>query len=354
LNNRNRIEDFNVLKKSSIGFLFLILSLGCGEPSEVEMEVPISGKLVYVEDFGGRQGVLAGRFGDLVLIEGNENKRYALTDDHYYYAYPNLVNGGKEVWFESKRGDDLWPAGLSSRSDLYSLDVETRQVRNIRDSLSTVFAVPLEDGIERISVSPSGSRMVFQMRDVETGSPIGPRPFFYLDRDFNMLRRVEDETYRISWMQVFWSDDENKISFDSGGHRRVFVYNFERQQAHRISNEFIESIQRPMFCHAGSWIDDNRFVYSCSYSGGNEIKIFQYDYHTDSSTEIAEIVKENFGIQSLHISRDGSYLVFIGTTSVDFKIVESAIYVYDIETNEMQSFAENKRQKRWLRWYEDF
>ena len=124
--------------------LLIVAVAGCAEPVEMEMEVPIPGKLVYVEDFSGRHGVLAGRFGDLVLIEGNENKRYALTDDHYYYAYPNLVNGGKEVWFESKRGDDLWPAGLSSRSDLYSLDVETRQVRNIRDSLSTVFAVPLK------------------------------------------------------------------------------------------------------------------------------------------------------------------------------------------------------------------
>lgn len=318
----------------------------------MEMDVPIHGKLVYVEDFAGRHGVLAGRFGDLVLIDGNENKRYALTDDHYYYAYPNLVNDGKEVWFESKRGDDLWPAGLSSRSDIYSLDVETRQVRNIRDSLSTVFGVSLVEGIERISVSPSGSRMVFQMRDVEKGAPLSPRPFFYVDRDINMLRRFEDETYRISWMQVFWTNDESIISYEHGGHPRVYIYDFKNEIARRLSNDFIESTNRPVACYAGSWLGEDHFVYTCRYTR-NEIKIFHYDYSNDSSIEIAEIVKENFGIQSLHISRDGSYLVFIGTTSVDFKIVKSGIYVYDLETKEMKVFADNKRQKRWLRWYED-
>jgi hypothetical protein len=343
-----------VLKKSFIGFLFLFMLLGCGEPSEVEMEIPIPGKLVYVEDFAGRHGVLAGRFGDLVLIDGNNNRRYALTDDHYYYAHPNLVNNGKEVWFESKRGDDLWPAGLGSRSDLYSLDVETRQVRNIRDSLSTVFGVPLELGISKFSVSPSDTRVVFSMRDRNNPDESSLTSFFHIDKDEQQLKRVENRLIREPIDHAFWSPDESKITYEMMiRYARVYTFDIGNNEQREISNDFIESSASRVWCVTGNWYTNNKFVYVCSNRDMRFNKIFIYDYEEGSSKEIAEIVKDNFAIRSLHISRDGSYLVFIGTTSIDFEIVESAIYVYNLETDEMESFAVNKREKRWMRWYED-
>ena len=325
---------------------------GCSESPVMEMEVPISGKLVYVEDFAGRHGVLAGRFGDLVLIDGNENKRYALTDDHYYYAYPNLVNGGREVWFESKRGDDLWPAGLGSRSDLYSLDVETRQVRNIRDSLSTVFGVQLKEGIDRISISPTESKMVFQMSDLEKGSPIGSRSFFYVDKNEQELKRVEDRL-SIGPDNVYWSSDEMKLAYERMvRYGLVYTYDLERHEKNLLTNELLETGSR-VLCRTGSWQNNKVFVYMCKENVGNRSLIYKFNYEEDTTTVVAEIIKDNFLIRSLHISDDGSYLVFIGITSVDYKIVESGIYVYNLETEEMQSFAVNKREKRWMRWYED-
>jgi len=334
--------------------MMIILALaGCREPIEVEMEVPIPGKLVYVEDFAGRHGVLAGRFGDLVLLDGNKNRRYALTDDHYYYAYPNLVNNGKEVWFESKRGDDLWPAGLGSRSDLYSLDVETRQVRNIRDSLSTVFGVPLELGISKLSVSPSGRRFVFKMRDRNNPNESSLTSFFYFDKDYPDLKRVENRLTREPIDHTFWALDESKIAYEMMvRYGLVYTYDIENQEHRNLSNDLLESISR-VFCRSGSWQNNKEFVYMCRENVGNRSIIYKYNYEEDASTIIAEIVKDNFLVRSLHISRDGSYLVFIGRTMEDYKILKSALYIYDLETEEMTAFAVNKREKRWMRWYED-
>lgn len=343
--------------KLTLPFVVMILLMvalaGCRESSEEDMEVPISGKMVYVEDFSGRHGVLAGRFGDLVLIDGNENKRYALTDDHYYYAYPNLVNNGKEVWFEAKRGDDLWPAGLGSRSDIYSLHVETREIKNIRDSLSTMFGIDIEEGTSKLSVSPSESKMVFKMKDRNNPNESSSTSFYYVDKDKLEIIRVENELTRDPIDHTFWSPDETKIVYEMMvRYGLVYTYNLEDQERRTVTNEFIESENR-IFCRSGSWQNSNEFVYMCRHNVGNRSKIYKYNYEEAKSTEIAEIVKDNFLIRSLHISRDGSFLVFIGRTMEDFNILKSAIYVYDLETEEMHAFAVNKKEKRWLRWYED-
>jgi Tol biopolymer transport system component len=323
------------------------------EPKQQQIEIPVSGKLVYVEDFSGNHGLLAGRFGNLVLLDSDTQTRYAITDDHYYYAYPNLMRDGNSIWFESKRGDNLHLAGLGSNSDIYSINIQSGEIKNIRDSLSTLSDRPLVNRATKWSVSPSEEKVSFVMPDSDNQESL--TTFFYLDITKNKLFTIEQSSNRMPNNQIFWSPDEMMINYELGGHSRVYVHNLNSGESRKIHNEFIESVEKPMFCQNGSWLSNSEFVYHCKYSGANYVKVFMYDYNEDVSREIAEIVRDKIAMRSLHISSSGDKLVFIGKDfSMESFVTESSgIYVYDLKSGEMISFAVNNRNKEWMRWYED-
>ncbi len=92
--------------------------INCSGQKVEPFELPINGKLVYVEGLRGEGWLTANPFGELVMLDGKSQTRHVLTWDGYYYAHPNLTPDGKSLIFESKRSDNIGISGLSADCDI--------------------------------------------------------------------------------------------------------------------------------------------------------------------------------------------------------------------------------------------
>ncbi|MGF1670170.1 MAG: hypothetical protein ACFCU6_06960 [Balneolaceae bacterium] len=98
--------------------LLSINIINCSGQKVEPFELPIEGKVVYVEGLRGEGWLTANPFGELVMLDGKSQTRHVLTWDGYYYAHPNLTPDGKSLIFESKRSDNIGISGLSADSDI--------------------------------------------------------------------------------------------------------------------------------------------------------------------------------------------------------------------------------------------
>lgn len=337
--------------------LLMVCLSGCREPLMQNIDLPVDGKLLFVEDFSGRDGLLAGRFGDVVLLDGATQKRYALTDDHYYAAHPNLVDGGR-VWFEGKRERNIGTAGLGAHSNLYSVDTESRRITDLNDSLSTFFGTPLGLRVSRLSLSPLQVRMTVVRSDYEASETGYRQSFFLMDLGNRKITKLTDDRtrYPSSDSQVFWSPDEDKIAYHITLHG-IFYTNLNSGVESKIQTDHLITTDRLVHCVAGSWHDDHSFVLGCKEVHSDKNKIFLFNIDQEEFEKIATIEKENFRIDSINISKKQNKMLFVGTHYPDgYERMDrwvSEIWLYDLTSGAYYPVTDTRRIKGWLRWYED-
>jgi hypothetical protein len=113
--------------------LILFLIVSCNKKFDEIIE--IDGKLLLVEDLDGEGGILDGDFGDIVVFDIDSVKRYEITDDDYYDRYPTYSKTMNSIVFEAKKIGVHSITGLTSDSNIFSLNLKTKVIEQIDNKL---------------------------------------------------------------------------------------------------------------------------------------------------------------------------------------------------------------------------
>jgi hypothetical protein len=319
-----------------------------------DIDLPFEGKLVYVEDVS-QDGLTAGRFGDLVLLDGYQNKRVLLTKDNYYNMNPSWFNDGVSILFESKRDPDLFALGLSWGSSLFEIDINTREIKSFRRDLLEHELV--ENRMYAPSLSHSSNKLLFR---AQQASPIrihGEDRIIMLNIEQDtLIHLISDRPY----LGAFWSPNDSLIIHNTfqGNHTRIRVREAISGSVIRTLNLQDELVvvdmmgkKVPVNCMPGEWVSNDEFLYSCYNNRIPMGYIFKHSLASNETTLLAEI--DEWFIQDLaKVSEDE--VVFIGTSEhrdrpyADFLLV-SEIFLFNFEDQKLTQITHNQRQKTNLR-----
>jgi Tol biopolymer transport system component len=286
------------------------------------------------------------------MIDGDTQTRQILTWDGYYYAHPNLTPDTLSLIFESKRSDNIGSGGLSVNSDIYKMDLQTKEVENFSEDLSNLISESIGHSVRYPSLSHSGRKLAItrlvnwqfhlsvvdiqngSIVDISTNEKFRPRPSAVLEWSANNNNFIYGGFYGLNMMVVL-----------------VDVENLNTTVIKPVINETNELDVRS--CMAGSWINNYEFIYQCIRKDIDFIDVLVYDIRNESSRILKSFDNKNFemSMNSLQISNDGETLVFIG---IDSNTKEEDIWKFNLMSDSLTKITTNGYNKGWLRWYEDF
>ncbi|HKK61718.1 MAG TPA: hypothetical protein VJ951_04110 [Bacteroidales bacterium] len=339
----------NELHPISSFILLLVVSatIGCNSKKVETFELPVDGKLVYVEGIRGDGWITANPFGELVMLNSRDQTRHVLTWDGFYYAHPNLTPDGKSLIFESKRAGNIGIAGLSADSDIYRMDLKTKDITNLNHEISSYVGESIGHRISNPSLSPTGSKLAM-VRLVDWQFHLS----YYDFENKQIVDLTTDENLK-PMNDIRWSPDDEKLiySIRRGFSSNIILIDISNDDYKITAIESYSEDGEPYGCSAGSWLDNYRFIYSCTRPNSRYIKIFEYNL-SDSSKNYSTILRTDFDflLPSLIINKNGDNILFLGSrpgTNV------ANIYMLNPVTGEMEQITFSDTDKRWLRWYEN-
>lgn len=338
-------------------FLFsvwLLLS-GCRQPYDKPLEIGLPGYIVYVEDFTGYWGLTAGRFGDLVLIDGNNNVKRVLTNDRFYYDSPNLVNEASGIVFESKRAENISIRGLGAPSSIYYMDLQTLDIRPLLPSILSHFNTGSGyRTARRPHVFLPNSEFALLLNPLRGGAFASRVYLFYPDSgDFHKNEKLPHEYIGLDGL--FVSPDGSIISFFSFKEYGLHLYNRDNNEIILEMSNLDSDTNRPRErCYPGMWINNHTFYYSCFTISKNLNQIFRYSLEDASSTLITEFYDEKLQISDVHITKDEKNFIFLSNRMIDDNFFAD-IYKYNIEKGELINLTNTaNNEKGFMRYYETY
>ena len=330
--------------------LFASTFLSCSGQKVEPFELPIDGKLVYVEGLRGEGWLTANPFGELVMLDGKSQTRNVLTWDGYYYAHPNLTPDGKSLLFESKRSENIATAGLSADSDIYKLDLETKEIINFSEELSKKIGEQIGHRVRYPSLSYSGDKLaIVRLIDWQ----------FHLSvidiRNSNIVDISIDDQFNPSPAAVIeWSRNDNYFIYErfAGFNMMVVLVDVENLNASIIKPIINGNNELDVHsCKAGSWINEYKFIYQCKRKDVDFTDILEYDIKNNSSRILKSLDNKNFEMTmvALKVNKNGDAL-FIG---IDHDTKAEDIWRLNLNSGSLEKITTNGFQKGWVRWYKD-
>jgi len=325
---------------------FALTLFCCTKTGTFEVDdLPFEGLVVYVEDLRGKNGLLANPFGDLVMLNGDSNTKQIITNDGFYYAYPNLSPDQKSIIFESKRDRGINISGLGASSNIYKYNLETKEIHNYWDVIYGQTGFELGERIQSPSLSPSGQKLSM------IHTHYGNSNFMAIDFvNKKILQITNDRRLKPSNRgNISWSPNEDYITFDpqSLSRRPLQLFNFNTSQLTPINYPNYDTLEVDIryFCSSGSWIDDSSFYFSCSIPSNKKTQIFKYSVIDNSSTEV--MIVEEITVKSLQTNSSGNEILFIGRKE-GFR---DDLYMLKVDSKELIRITHDDKQKDWMRWY---
>lgn len=303
------------------------------------------GLVVYVEDLRGKNGLTANPFGDLVMLDGDSNTKKIITDDGFYYAYPNLSPDQKSIIFESKRDRGINISGLGARSNLYEHHLETNEIHDYWDIIYDKTGFELGERMESPSLSPSGQKLAM------IHTHYGNSNFMAIDFENKEILQITNNRRQKPLVQsnISWSPNEKYLLFEppNFSRRPVLLFNFNSSELTSIIHPNYDTLEgdKRYFCKSGAWIDDSNFYFSCSIPPERKTQIFRYSLNDNTSTEV--MLVEETSVKSLQTNSGGSQILFIGGKE-GFR---DDLYLLKVESKELVRITHDDRQKGWMRWY---
>jgi len=330
-----------------ICIFFITSSVNCSDQKIEPFDIPIDGVLVYVEGVRGEGWLTANPFGELVVLDSESQKRHVLTNDGYYYAYPNLTPDGKSLIFESKRDRNIGTIGLSADSEIYQMNLETGEIINLNEKISSLIGKSLGHRISHPSLSPSGNKLAM-VRMVDWKFHLS---YFDFDKSEIVDITIDDSYSPVGG--IAWSPDNKKMIYSVGRGFRTSIIMIDignNTEPDIIPIESYNEDGEPYGCGAGSWFNNYTFKYSCSRHNSGYVKIFEYDLRT-SSKKSKTLYRNEFEIRVSNLirSKNEEIVLFIGTIpGTQF----NNIYSLNLVNDEVKQITFSENEKRWLRWYE--
>ncbi|MGD8306780.1 MAG: hypothetical protein PVF17_09015 [Ignavibacteria bacterium] len=141
-------------------FFFTTLFIACKTNSLVIPD--LQGKILCLEDLDGKHGRLDGNFCDIVAYDIKNGSRYVITDDNYYDDHPSYSKQLNTIFFESKRIGAHVFTGLTSASNIFSLNLGTKTIELVdNDSLKTRYKYLIRDDNDHPVLNHSGNKLAF-------------------------------------------------------------------------------------------------------------------------------------------------------------------------------------------------
>lgn len=335
------------MKKSIILLSILFTCLvSCDSNGTFEdIELPFDGLVVYVEDLTGENGLLANPFGDLVMLDGNNNTKQIITNDGYYYAYPNLSLDKQSIIFESKRDRNIIISGLGAISNIYKYHFETKEIKKYWDIIYDKTGFELGESMKSPSISPSGQKLAM------IHTHYGKSNFMAIDFVNNEILQITNDRAKrpLTRSNISWSPNEDYLLIEPPtffSSRPVLLFNFNTSEFISITYPYPDILEKgkAYLCKPGTWINYHSFYYSCSIPSSNT-QIFKYSLADSSSTEIISI--EGLRVMSLQANPSNNELLFIGGK----ENYRHDLYLLKLDSEELIRLTYDERQKGWMRWY---
>lgn len=332
--------------------LYTIITISCNGQKTEEYVIPLDGVIVYVEGLQDEGWLTANPFGELVMLDSNTQDRYVLTWDHYYYAHPNLTPNGKSLIFESKRANNIDVIGLSADSEIYQMDLESKEITNLNNELSKQIGMTIGQRVRRPSLSPTGDKLaIVRFLDWEYS-------FSYFDYQKNEIIDLSSDIkfQPVNDYSIEWSNDEKKMIFTvrRGFSSYVVLLDLENNNLSTISNEITEDKPEGevVLCNSGSWVDSTKFIYLCKRSDLENSAIYEFDTNTNKSVIFKTINNQNLNLDiiDLKISKEANKILLLA--SEKGSMFEN-LYMLNVDSDELSQITFSATNKKWLRWYEN-
>ncbi|MCK5074869.1 MAG: hypothetical protein KAR38_00770 [Calditrichia bacterium] len=293
------------MKKNKIFIILIyliinsILVINCtGNEFNFTDSTNIKDCLIYIEDLRGNDGIGMGNYGDIVIFDPINNKKYLVTDDKYYYQYPTVLLNDKKILFESKR-EDISSfnkyAGESNNSNFYEINLLNKSLKNISKKYLSKFKI-LGNDMENPSYNHSLTKLSFFSMKPSLDMAL----FIYDIQKDSLIQLIDKIRFPVS---ITWSEIDNYIAFNAGiDNGNIGIIDFKK-------NEIKPIFKKDTSFTLGGF-KDNKLFFAGYLKKEKLTSIFQYSLEDNSLLEIYKFPENEFFIRDLKILNDD--LVFLG------------------------------------------
>jgi hypothetical protein len=281
-------------------FVGVIFLCSCTDAQQINWD--FSDKLLLVE---GNE-LLAGSFGDIVMLDGENSRKILITNDRIYDESPFLIND-TTVIFLSKRENPKTYGGLTKPSHIYKVrfnkEVELNNEKPEKLSLENFYNPSkliwaeeeyfiIADFTRNHDLDYEIFKSDYYESRIDTISGkngiVDPQTFFKIDNEKKIKRFVLTEFYS-STVYVYSELNDKPL-------KPLINKNDDHLGKLRKSN-----------CEAGDFKTENEFFINCHNYSDKKSKMFLYDVQNDSLTTIFQSDSLTLG-PALYI---GSKIYFI-------------------------------------------
>lgn len=228
----------SIISKAILTFL-IFESLSCNRLKIPEGFDPF-GKLTFVEDLSGKDGLGAGSFGEVIILDPISKEKIRLTYDEFYDIRPSWGPKGKSIIFESRRMKSGKLLGLSQDSHAYIFDFETLKIDQFDKNFATKF--PTIIGLDNMcpAFSPDGNCVAFFTYENHQDiiSPYYSLVVYSLKQDTLELIKKEVKHPK----NLKWSPDGNVLCYTEDLQPELTAFSTAVTMTNRFTRQIIKSI----------------------------------------------------------------------------------------------------------------
>lgn len=322
--------------------LYLYVDVPWATTSMPDLPVP-PGTLLFVEDLDGRDGMMAGDFGDLVTLNPKTGERHVLTRDDHYDTHPSWGPEGRYVLFESKRGQNRYTRDMGASSHIYRLDLANGEIQRWQPDLAARFPVVGEE-TARPAVSPTGTQVAFAT-SMSDGSAW--KRIVVYDRERDSLRMVADSITMTR--RLTWSEDERYLGF-SAAPKGMAIQNIALITTDLRSGDISIHVKENEERYVLQDLSNNKTLYKHGVIDTKKYKVFESSYPTlENERQVYEYIpRRELFREPVYASPDSIY-VLARESRDDGTSSEVDVCVQALETGTRRCFTGERKHRSSLR-----
>lgn len=320
-----------------IFFLSTFFILKCNFNPDIPRDFDYKGKLLYIEDIDGYGGLYDKEFGDIVILNPGNKKKYFITKDKYFNTSPSWSSKNKNIIFESKRDRGIERFGLTSPSHIYEMNLYTNSIiqfdkyfKNLSKNYSPAYNSK-GNKIAFTSYNNYKSKNLI-VYEIENDS------IYILQENINRLKNIK------------WSENDKFIIYNC----KIIKERINADLAIGILNlttKEVNYITQKTWIYNVGMVKNNLLIYS-GYNKNHEKKdnkssyIYSYDLQTKKK-EIVYSYEYPFLITDVQLSSQ-NLIYFIRIEFISSGKIKNDIYSLNIETKKLTQITNDGHIKSCL------
>jgi hypothetical protein len=323
------------MSKKLIMSALLISFCGCSKKLPNNFD-PV-GKILYIEDLDGGEGLMAGTFGDIVALDPETNQKYRITSDRYYDANASWFPSGKRIIFESRRTDCKY-CDVSTPCHLFTVEIPSLRITQFDKNFHDKFSIISEDENECPVVNHQGGEVAFFTREHHPSiNPYFSLVVYNLVKD--TVELIEDSLK--SPHNLHWSNDDKYLTYTEDFFLQLLAKEHAVSVVDKTTKKRILYIGKESWYYVTAGFHGSKLIYS-----GYELKEFSPVTIFECSLTNTES-KQLFSFQDCYPSD----LVFIDSTRIYANVTQNDkcdIGIIDLHTGKLEKLTNDGHDKQGL------